>query len=221
MTKSTTTAKKTQKSEPRFPAKYIWWTVGGVVGLCLIVWMAWAVASESVVDESIAFGQVTVDGEALAAADLSNGDPSVGAIAPTVTGTDADGNEFTIGPDGRKKIVIFLAHWCPHCQAEVPVIQSWVASGGVPSDIDLYSTTVLTNRLRDSSTWPPTDWLAEQGWTTPIIRDDQSGSVALAYGLTGTPMYMVLDGDNTNLGRVSGEIGLAGLNALVSIAQQG
>lgn len=221
MTKSTTTPKKSPKAEPRFPAKYIWWSVGGLAGLALIVWMAWAIASEADVDESVAFGQVTVEGEALPTADLSSGDPFVGLTAPTVTGTDAEGNEYKIGPDGRPKIVVFLAHWCPHCQREVPVIESWLASGGLPEGVDLYSTTVLTNRLRDSSTWPPSQWLEEAGWTTPVIRDSQDGSVALAYGLTGTPMYLVLDGDNTNLGRISGEIGVAGLNALVSIAEAG
>ena len=221
MTKSTTTAKQAKNAESRLPTKYLLWGAGGLVGLALIVWMAWAIASEAEVDESVAFGQVTIEGEALPTADLSGGDPFVGLTAPTVTGTDAEGNEYTIGPDGRPKIVVFLAHWCPHCQREVPVIESWLASGGLPDSIDIYSTTVLTNRLRDSSTWPPTQWLDEQGWSTPVIRDDQDGSVALAYGLTGTPMYAVLDGDNTNLGRISGEIGVAGLNALVSIAEAG
>lgn len=221
MTKSTATAKQRKQTESRFPMKYLWWGAGALVGLALIVWMAWAIASEAEVDDSVAFGEVTVEGDALPTADLASGDPFVGITAPTVTGTDGAGNEYTIGPDGRAKIVVFLAHWCPHCQREVPVIESWLASGGLPEGVDLYSTTVLTNRLRDSSTWPPTQWLEEEGWSSPVIRDDQGGSVALAYGVTGTPMYMVLDGENTNLGRISGEIGVAGLNALVSIAESG
>jgi hypothetical protein len=51
--------------------------------------------------------------------------------------------------------------------------------------------------------------------------DDQIGTVAGNYGMAGTPFYVVLDGENTNLGRVSGEIGTQGLDALVALAQSG
>lgn len=221
MTKNVQTTRSPGQESTGSSRKLLLAIVGGVVGLGLIVWMAWAIASEGDVDESVAYGPVTIEGEALPTADLSQGDPSIGATAPTVTGTDWNGNEYTIGPDGRAKILVFLAHWCPHCQREVPLIQSWLESGAVPEDVDLYSTTVLTNRLRDSSTWPPQDWLEGEGWTVPVIRDDQDGTVAFAYGLTGTPMYVVLDGENRNVGRISGEIGLQGLNALAALAEQG
>jgi len=39
--------------------------------------------------------------------------------------------------------------------------------------------------------------------------------------MAGTPFYVVLDGENNNLGRVSGEIGTAGLDQLVALAQSG
>lgn len=221
MTKSTTTAKQSNQAESRFPMKYLWWGIGGLVGLALIVWMAWAIASEAEVDDSVAFGAVTVEGDALPTADLSGGDPFVGLKAPTVTGTNLDGGETTIGPDGRSKIVVLLAHWCPHCQNDVPVFQSWVDSGGLPDGVDAYAVTVLTNRLRDSSTWPPSDWLASEGWTTPTIKDDQGQTISTAYGLTGTPYYIVLDGENNNLGRVSGALGVSGFNALAAIAEAG
>jgi thiol-disulfide isomerase/thioredoxin len=111
-----------------------------------------------------------------------------------------------------------LAHWCPHCQAEVPVIQDWVDAGGVPEGVDLYGVTVLTNRLRQSSTWPPQEWLEGEGWTSPTIMDDEAGSIVTAYGLTSTPTYVVLDGDNNNLGRFAGEIGVSGLDTLAALA---
>jgi thiol-disulfide isomerase/thioredoxin len=196
----------------------IYWIVGGVVGLGLIVWLAAAIAGEGAVDEAIAYGEVTVEGENLPFFETGAADPAVGQIAPTVSGGDWDGNEFTIGPDGRAKIVVMLAHWCPHCQAEVPVIQGWIDAGAVPEGVDIYGTTVLTNRVRDGDTWPPQDWLTEEGWTSPTIMDNQAGSIVEAYGLTSTPTYVVLGPDNENLGRLAGEIGLEGLNALAGIA---
>ncbi|HUG31688.1 MAG TPA: hypothetical protein VMM14_02255 [Acidimicrobiia bacterium] len=196
----------------------IYWIVGGVVGLGLVVWLAVAIAGESPVEEGVAFADVTVDGNDLPVLPSGAADPAVGLTAPTVSGEDLEGNDITIGPDGRAKIMVLLAHWCQFCQREVPVIQQWVEGGGLPEGVDLYGATVLTNRVRDGDTWPPQDWLAEEGWTSPTIKDDQAGSIVSAYGMTGTPTYVVLGPDNENLGRLSGEIGVVGLNALAGIA---
>jgi hypothetical protein len=101
----------------------------------------------------------------------------------------------------------------------VPVVQDWIDAGNLPTDVQLISVATSTNRLQPN--WPPQDWLEEEGWTPPVIMDDEIGSVAVNYGMSGTPFYVVLDGDNTNLGRISGEIGIQGLEALVGIAQSG
>ncbi len=189
-----------------------------MLGLGLIVWLAFAIAGEEGVDEASAFGVVTVEGESLPFFDASGADPAVGQTAPVVTGNDWNGNEYTIGPSDTAKIVAMMAHWCPHCQAELPVINQWVADGGLPDGVELYGATVLTNRLRDGSTWPPGKWLDESGWTSPALLDDESGSIVAAYGLTSTPTYLVLGPDNENLGRISGEVGVAGLDALAAMA---
>ena len=209
-------SKKNQKASSR--KSLIYWIIGGVLGLGLIVALAFSIAGETAVDESIAFGEVTVEGTDLPFLQGQAADPAVGLTAPTVTGSDWEGNEYTIGPDGRAKIVVMLAHWCPHCQAEVPVIQDWMEAGNLPEGVDLYGVTVLTNRLRDGSTWPPQVWLEEEGWTAPTIMDNEDGRLVQAYGLTSTPTYVVLGPDNENLGRLAGEIGVTGLDALARIA---
>lgn len=206
------------KNKPSNNKSLIYWIVGGMVGFGLIVWLAVAIAGESAVDEGIAFGEVQVEGDGLPYFESGTGDPAVGQTAPTVSGEDWEGNELTIGPDGRAKIVVMLAHWCPHCQREVPLIQDWVDAGNLPENVDLYGATVLTNRVRDGDTWPPQEWLESEGWTSPTIMDDQNGSIVEAYGMTGTPTYVVLGPDNENLGRLSGEIGVDGLNALAGLA---
>jgi hypothetical protein len=99
----------------------------------------------------------------------------------------------------------------------VPVIQTWLDGGNLPDDVDMYSVVTSTDRLRPN--WPPQDWLEEEGWTVPAIMDDEIGTIAVNYGMSGTPFYVVLDGDNNVIRRASGEIGTAGLNALVAVAQ--
>ena len=194
------------------------WIVGGVVGLGLIVALAWSIASEPVVDESIAFGEVTVDGPNLPfVQDVAAGDQAIGVTAPTVSGGDWNGNSYTVGPDGRPKVLVYLAHWCQFCDAEVPEVQRWLDAGNLPDDVDMYSFTIRSQRGRPD--WPPQDWLDGYGWTVPTIMDDNLGSADIAYGVVGTPFYVVLDGDNTVLGRVSGAVGTAGLEAMVQLAQ--
>lgn len=214
---STRTASR-KNSESSSSNHLIWWIVGGVIGFGLIVWLAIAIAGETAVDEAVAFGEVTVEGDGLPFLQSGSADPAVGTSAPTVTGETLEGGEMTIGPGDNAKIIVMLAHWCPHCQREVPLIQDWVESGGLPDGVDMYGVTVLTNRVRDGDTWPPSEWLENEGWTSPTVKDDEAGSIVEAYGLTGTPTYVVLGPDNENLGRLSGEIGLDGLNAIAGIA---
>jgi thiol-disulfide isomerase/thioredoxin len=197
--------------------KTIYGVIGGVVGLGLIVALAFSIANEQELDDSIGFRPVDVTGAPLPVLNPQAGDPTVGLEAPTALGTDWNDGEHGIEPDGRPKIIIFLAHWCPHCQAEVPVVQQWLDEGNLPDDVDMYSVTTSTDRLRPN--WPPQDWLEDEGWTVPVIMDDQIGTIAASFGMSGTPFYVVLDGENKVIRRVSGEIGIAGLNALVAEAQ--
>lgn len=198
--------------------KKLIYIASGVVGLGLIVLLAFSIANEPVIDESIGYGDVTVAGNPLPfLADASAGDPTLGFTAPDVSGADWNDVPVSIEADGRPKIVIFLAHWCSHCQAEVPVVVNWLENGGLPADVDMYGITVLTDKLRPN--WPPQDWLESEGWTLPTVMDDEAGTAVQAYGMRGTPFYVVLDGEGTNLGRFSGEIGLNGLQTLVAIAQ--
>jgi len=215
----------TQKTTPKPGAKSgksnstLWWIIGGVVGLALIVLLAISIAGEEPVDEGIGYGDPTVEGDTLPVYNSGSDDVAVGLTAPTVTGADWNGNTVTIEPDGTPKIVLFLAHWCPHCQNEVPVVQDWVDAGNLPDDVELISVATATDRLRPN--WPPQTWLEEEGWTAPVIMDDDIGTVAASYGMAGTPFWVVLDGDNTNLFRVSGEIPVDGLDAMVALAQGG
>src|SRR4029450_5388117 len=81
--------------------------------------------------------EATVDGTALPVLPEAGDDPAVGRAAPVLQGQDLDGGQVTQPTSGRPTIILFLAHWCPHCQREVPLVQEWSDAGQLPEDVDL------------------------------------------------------------------------------------
>ena len=118
-----------------------------------------------------------------------------GETAPTVIGQDFDGNEVRIENDGRAKAIVLLAHWCAHCQNEVPAVQAWLDSGGGVEGVDMYSVATAMDSNRDN--FPPSEWLDREGWTVPVIRDDSNNSVHTAYGSGGFPFWVFVNSDGT------------------------
>lgn len=131
-------------------------------------------------------------------------DPAVGMPAPTLQGEDFEGAPMTIGDDRRPKAIVFLAHWCPHCQREVPLIQNWLETAGAPEGVDLYS--VATSIDPSEPNYPPDAWLHREGWTVPVLVDDSNNSAATAYGLTAFPYFVFVDAEGTVVARTTGEI---------------
>ena len=66
-------------------------------------------------------------------------DPAVGQPMPTLRGKSFDGTPLTIAPDGHPKVIAFVAHWCPHCQREVPLLANWLHSHQLPAGLELYA----------------------------------------------------------------------------------
>lgn len=131
-------------------------------------------------------------------------DPTVGMPVPELRGRSFDGSQVAIADDGVPKAIWFLAHWCPHCQAEVPRIVDLVTADGVPEGVDLYS--VSTGADPTAANYPPSAWLEREGWTIPVLTDDRSGSAARAYGLNAFPFLVLVDADGRVVSRTSGEI---------------
>ena len=155
---------------------------------------------------------VVVDGTPLPEGDGAS-DPAMGSPAPAVSGFDYAGDPVDIAPgtDGPM-LVVFLAHWCPHCNAEVPVLLEWEASGDIPADLQVVG--VSTAVSADRPNYPPDQWLADKGWGWPVIADDAEQTAARAYGLTGYPFLTFIDADGNVVARTSGELPVEQLQAL-------
>ena len=124
--------------------------------------------------DSAANGSVTVEGDPLTqherGGDIED-DPAIGETLPTISGTDLDGQPVSISPDGAKLIVV-MAHWCPHCQAEIPRIVEWEAGGGLPDGMELVG--IATANAENRPNYPAKDWLEREGWTAPTMLDDDT-----------------------------------------------
>jgi cytochrome c biogenesis protein CcmG/thiol:disulfide interchange protein DsbE len=153
-----------------------------------------------------------VSGTSLPVFSSASGDVAVGQTVPTVTSPTA-----SIQLNGKAKILLFLAHWCPHCQAEVPVVQDWIDSGNLPGDIDLISVSSSIDPNRPN--YPPNEWLEREGWTAPVIVDE-SGTVANAYGLPAFPYWVFVNADGTVAGRLIGELAASDLDRIVDGLQR-
>jgi thiol-disulfide isomerase/thioredoxin len=162
---------------------------------------------------------VVTDGAALPPFAVGESDPAVGAAAPEVRGQSFDGTRVVIMADGRPKVVFFVAHWCPHCQAEFPAVADWIAERGRPEAVDVY--VVSTSVSDDRPNFPPSKWIAREGLGLPTLADDADSSAADAFGLTGLPYFVAIDADNHVVTRATGEMPVAALERLIEAARTG
>ena len=134
-------------------------------------------------------------------------DPAIGETIPTLEGKSIyDGKPVTIGPDsgGEPQMIVFLAHWCPHCRAEVPLLVG-LANDGVFDGVKVSAVATGTNA--EAPNYPPSAWLKDdEDWPFPVMADSPTGTAAQAYGLTGYPYFVMVDADGTVVGRGSGEL---------------
>lgn len=162
-------------------------------------------------------GSPEISGDSLSRLPDTGTDPMVGAPIPEVVGADFEGDPVSITDDGNAKIIIFMAHWCPHCQRELPIVTDWLGTDPLPDGVDIYAVATGISRTREN--YPPSDWFQREGWTGPVIVDDAGSSVGLAFGLPAYPFWVFTDADNNVLARVTGGIAVSDLdNAVATLA---
>ena len=152
--------------------------------------------------------------------DSATDDPALCQTIPTIKGKDLDGKPLTIGKaDGKAKLILFVAHWCPHCQREVPLITAHLKTDPMPSDVELLS--VSTNVQPQADNYPPKTWLDTVGWPAPVLADTAKNDFATKYGLTSFPYFLVVDAKGRVVYRNAGELDMGSFDLLVKAAQTG
>jgi len=166
---------------------------------------------------------ITFTGDALVSFDAANSpDPAFGVDAPLLSGLNFNGKAIVMDPAANGPyMLVFLAHWCPHCNAEVPRLNDWKNSGAVPPDLNVIG--VATAVSKASANYPPATWFSNKGWGWPVIVDEAladgaAGKAAVAYGASGWPYFVIVGADGKVKARVSGEVEAKDLRTIVDAA---
>ena len=181
------TTSSTTRSSTAIPA---------VVGIALVLVIALAVAFSG--DDRAPSGfdlaavaAPTIQGQAIATGASGVPAPQVRAEALLSEG------ENELPAEGEGTMILFLAHWCPHCNAEIPIVNRWLTEDGLPEGTELRA--VATSIDPTQPNFPPDTWLRERAWTVPTLID-ADGSIAAAYGVDSFPYWVFVGADGTVLG---------------------
>jgi hypothetical protein len=183
--------------------------IGGIVFLAIVAIIAVAVSGGGGNgDDGVAQTRpVKVEGTPLVQFDdATANDPAIGKTAPTLIGENFAGKRVTIGDDGKAKAILFVAHWCPHCQREVPRVADYLKTQGLPAGVELFI--VPTSTTSQYPNYPPSKWLDREGMgNVPTLVDDANNTAHGAYGDGGFPNLVLVSKDGKVAARFSGELG--------------
>jgi thiol-disulfide isomerase/thioredoxin len=150
---------------------------------------------------------IEVEGDPLPPYASEGQDFAIGMRPPLLVGEDTAGRVHTVSPDIEGSVLlVFLAHWCPACNQEVPVLVDLFEAGQISPDLKVYA--VLTAMEPGRPGFPPSRWLREFNWPFETIMDEPDldrgpWKASEAFGLTGYP-YLVAIKDGVVVDRWSG-----------------
>ena len=197
------------------------WIVGAiiaiVVGAAAVVAITTSGSDGPSSDGLVEQAAVSVAGDVLPAYnDGDPNDPALGMTAPVLTGKGFTGNTITTETTGTPMMLVFLAHWCPNCQREVPALVEWNKAGRTPPGIDIIG--IATGTEPANPNYPPSEWLAREEFPAlwPVIADSKDNTAGDAFGLAGYPYFVLIDGSGKVVKRMSGEIPMDELTVLLT-----
>jgi thiol-disulfide isomerase/thioredoxin len=143
-------------------------------------------------------------------------DAAVGRVAPTFSTVNPQGEPVSLTHDGKAKLVGFFAHWCPHCQAELPRVADWLAENSLPNNVEIVVVSSAVDPGR--ANYPPSAWFDREAWPLNVSVDSVNSGIAEAYGLSAYPFWVVIDGNGHVLARTADELTTAQFADLVALA---
>jgi len=131
-------------------------------------------------------------------------DPAIGLPVPTISAQTFEGDRVQITNDGTARLYGFFAHWCPHCQDELPTTVEWLENNTLPDGVEIVA--VSTSVDPGAPNYPPSEWFEDEGWPETVVVDDAESVLAQAFGLTAFPFWVAADSEGVVVSRVSGAL---------------
>jgi thiol-disulfide isomerase/thioredoxin len=191
----------------------LFWIVVGVLAVAAIATFLITAPSEAERAQADAaakvptYADVTVRGKSLPtwSERSAKDDAAVGQVVPAIGGTRFDGFRTTLDPtDGVARVYVVVAHWCPHCQKEVPRIAKWARAHELPAGVEVVAISTAVDEHQVN--FPPAAWLAKERWPWDVLIDDEVGSAQDALGVEGFPFLVFTDQQGRVVRRFSGEM---------------
>ncbi len=198
-------------------------TLGVLTAIAVVSQRQAAVAVESSESDSLSLGDQFTKEQAPAVSEANAATleriPQLGPMEGSADNTttqqfspfeweNPDGSIGFLERNGKPKAIYFLAHWCPHCQAELAKIESLAAVGLQPEEVDFIAVGVLARP--GEANFPPEMWLADAPFDQLMIDVEQElaaeESLAARFGLAGVPYVLYLDAELNLIERKSGEL---------------
>ena len=149
---------------------------------------------------------VVVTGDPLPGLDaVVDVDPAIGTAMPLVEGAGFDGRPVTVGgPTAGPTLYVFLAHWCPHCNDEIPELIELENRDGIPEGVGIVAISTAVDETAPN--YPPSEWLVDKNWPSqwPVMADSADSTSFVVNGGGGFPYLLIADADGNVLDRASG-----------------
>jgi peroxiredoxin len=139
----------------------------------------------------------------------SDGQPlSVGEQVPAFTAPSLDGGTLSWQQfAGTPTVLAVWTPWCPHCQAELPVLDA------VAADFPAVRVATVVTAVGERPGPGPQQFLDRKQLDLPVAVDDAAGTLARGLGVQVFPTMYLVGADSRVLGAAQGEVGADALRA--------
>lgn len=145
----------------------------------------------------------------------STNDPAVlaGMTLATIGGPEYySGTDVSYeATDGKARVWMVWAHWCPYCQTELFELEAWYPENAARyPNVELIT---VSSAIDDTRGNPLFAYLDAEQFPFPVIVDE-TDAVSQLFGTTAFPFWVVTDAAGTVVLRVAGALDIASVDQL-------
>ena len=161
--------------------------------------------------------EFSISGEKISIADPQTRiDNFRGINSPVIEFKIPEENIYITYPENTPTIFLFVAHWCPFCQEEIPEVKKWIEDNDILNkgvNVVLIVTSTDSNKVKLSTRL--LGFIMKVG-KYPVIYDDSTNSLADYFGVSYFPSWVFTESNGQVAFTHAGKIGLEELTKLIN-----